>query len=189
MKLRYQTPAQWTQTVLDDFSSFLLDHAACERKASATAMSLVAHYPDRKELVANMIELAQEELEHFAQVYQHIEARELILTNDSKDPYVTALRQLNRNGTEEYFLDRLLIAGMVEARGCERFAMIAEALPKGELKDFYWQITRSEARHSGLFFRLTKCYFVDELIDARLDELLDAEAKIVKNLPLRAALH
>ena len=40
MLLRSRTPAAWAAAVLADFDAFLLDHAACERKASATAMSL-----------------------------------------------------------------------------------------------------------------------------------------------------
>jgi len=38
--LKVPTPAGWIETVLKDFDSFLLDHASCERKASATAMTL-----------------------------------------------------------------------------------------------------------------------------------------------------
>jgi hypothetical protein len=51
MRLKYITPKQWTEVVLGDLDAFLLDHAACERKASATAMKFVTHYPDRPELV------------------------------------------------------------------------------------------------------------------------------------------
>ena len=35
-----------------------------------------------------------------------------------------------------YLLDRLLIGSLVEARGCERFGLIAQALPDGPLKHF-----------------------------------------------------
>ena len=33
--LRYQTPPAWTEAVLDDFDSFLLDHAATEKAPCA----------------------------------------------------------------------------------------------------------------------------------------------------------
>src|SRR5262249_21501722 len=104
-----------------DFDSFLLDHAACERKASGTAMNLVAHYPNRAELVTAMIELAQEELSHFARVYEKVAERGLVLGPDSKDEYVNRLSREFRQGSGAYFLDRLLVCGIVEARGCERF--------------------------------------------------------------------
>ncbi len=189
MRLKTETSDLWTQHALAHFDDFLIDHAACERKASALAMSLVAHYPNQNKLVASMIELAREELEHFSQVYQIISNRKLHLVPDVKDPYVGRLKELIRNGADAYFLDRLIIAGVIEARGCERFGKIAEALEPGEMKDFYWQITRSEARHHGLFIRLAKEYFESQKVEARLEEILEAEAKIVSTLELRAAVH
>ncbi len=62
--LIYQTSHSWTETVLEDFDSFLQDHAAAEKKASSMAVSMLSHYPDRVELVSAMAELAVEELSH-----------------------------------------------------------------------------------------------------------------------------
>ncbi len=188
-KLKIATSPAWVEAVLKDFDAFLLDHANCERKASATALTLVAHYPDRKELVDAMIVLAREELEHFYQVYQRIAERGLILAADTKDPYVNRLSQETRKGSDAYFLDRLLVAGIVEARGCERFGLIAQALPPGTLKDFYRGIANSEARHRGLFVRLARVYFDDGTVEARLDQLLDIEAEIIAALAPRPAVH
>src|SRR4030095_2723065 len=179
MRLKTATSPQWIETVLKDFNAFLLDHAACERKASATAMNLVAHYPDRKVLVESMILLAQEELEHFHQVYLRIAERGLTLSSDGKDVYVGELMKLFRKGSEAYFLDRLLVGGVIEARGHERFQIVAQSLPPGPLKEFYVEITRSEARHHGLFLSLAKKYFDEGTVKKRLDELLEKEAEIV----------
>jgi tRNA 2-(methylsulfanyl)-N6-isopentenyladenosine37 hydroxylase len=189
MHLKVSTSPKWVATVLADFDSFLLDHAACERKASATALNFVAHYPDRKELVAAMIDLAREELEHFALVHQRIAERGLILASDTKDPYVGHLAREYRDGSGPYFLDRLLVAGIVEARGCERFGLIAAALEQGPLKDFYRGIARSEVRHKDVFLNLARVYFRAPEIEARLADLLEIEARVVNELPLRAAVH
>lgn len=189
LQLRAQTSTAWAKTVLSDLDAFLVDHAANERKASANALSLVSHYPDRPELVEAMIALAQEELEHFAQVHRIMAVRNLQLAKDQRDPYVRALLKKVGNGSDIYFLDRLLLFGVVEARGCERFGLLAEALEPGTLKDFYQDITRSEARHHGLFHRLAKNYFSDAQVKERLDYWLDNEAEIIKDLPLRPALH
>ncbi len=189
VQLRRSTPSAWVETVLADFDAFLLDHAACERKASATAMNFVAHYPDRQELVAACIDLAREELQHFHDVYRWIASRGLILAPDTKDPYVGRLAQEYRKGSEAYFLDRLLVAGIVEARGCERFGLVAAALPSGPMKEFYGDIARSEARHQGLFLRLAGVYFDPETIATRLDQLLVIEARVIAELPLRPAVH
>ena len=188
-KLRFTTPQGWVETVLADFDAFLLDHASCEKKASAMAMTLISHYPDRLELVHAMTELAVEELVHFKEVVKHIMARNLTLAADAKDPYVTQLIKRQRKGSDLYFLDRLLIASIVEARGHERFGLVADALEPGPLKQFYKAITTSEGRHLDLFEDLARTYFSETAVTARLDELLDAEAGIVAQLPFRAALH
>jgi len=189
LRLLTKTPSLWIDVVLADFDAFLVDHAACERKASATALKLVSHYSDRTELVRELIPFAQEELEHYAQVMGIILERGLASRPDEKDPYVGALMKLIQRGPDRYFLDRLLILGVVEARGCERFGMVADALDPGPLKDFYIDITRSEARHHGLFVRLAREYFPADVVQQRLDELLNAEAEIVGRLPLRPAVH
>lgn len=183
------TPTAWVELVLANFDEFLLDHAACERKASATGMSFVVRYPDRTRLLEPMIAFAREELEHFHQVYRLIEARGLTLRADNKDPYVEPMIRWVRGGRDERLLDRLVMGGVVEARGCERFGLVAEGLPAGELKDFYAELTRSEARHVGLFHRLARSYFSAEQVDARVAELLALEAEIIAGLPLRPALH
>ena len=179
----------WLNAVLADFDAFLLDHAAAERKASAVALSLITHYPDRRELVAAMMDLAREELEHFYQVYRRVEERGLILGPDGKDPYVGAMRAEIRGGRDEYFLDRLLVSGIVEARGCERFGMIAQALTDPSLRSFYCEIAASEARHGTLFVELARTYFSRVSVVARLDALVDAEVKIIEGLAIRPALH
>ena len=50
LELTVATKPEWVATVMADLPSFLRDHADCERKASALAMSLVAKYPDRLEI-------------------------------------------------------------------------------------------------------------------------------------------
>ena len=133
LRLRTGTALQWADVVLGDFDAFLVDHAACERKASATALKLVSHYSDRTVLVRELIPFAQEELEHYAQVMAIILERGLTTRPDEKDPYVGALMKLIRRGPEQYFLDRLLVLAVVEARGCERFGLLADALDPGPL--------------------------------------------------------
>ena len=193
LELRVATAERWVKAVLDDFDEFLLDHAACERKASANAISLVTHYPDRRELVRQLIELAREELHHFQQVHQLIDERGLQLTRDNKDPYLDALLKRVLRGRDDYFLDRLLVAGVVEARGCERFGLIATALEKSaagsKLAAFYAKLSESEARHRDLFVDLAALYFDEDMVGGRLSEWLDDEARIVSGLPIGAALH
>ena len=117
----------------------------------------------------------------------------LLLTRDRKDPYLNALLKQIRRGREDYFLDRLLVAGVVEARGCERFGLIATALDEAgtdaKMATFYANLAESEARHRDLFVDLAELYFDKSAVSSRLSEWLDDEAKIVSELPISAALH
>ncbi|SEA35187.1 tRNA-(ms[2]io[6]A)-hydroxylase [Microbulbifer marinus] len=187
--LRFITPKAWTEPVLADFDRFLQDHAAAEKKASGMAVSMFSHYPDKPVLVEAMVNLALEEMNHFRQVIKIMHERGIYQAPDEKDPYIHAIRKLIRRGPREYLLDRLLTGGIIEARGCERFGLVAAALPEGQLKAFYQVITDSEARHHELFVELALEYFPPNDVEARLDQLLDAEAAITEALPHRAALH
>jgi tRNA-(ms[2]io[6]A)-hydroxylase len=189
IKLRYETPVSWAECVVAAMDDFLPDHAAAEKKASSMAMTMVSHYPDRPELVMAMIDLAIEELTHYRSVVKLMNERGLCLLPDEKDPYVNRLRSTFRDGKGHYFLDRLLVGGIVEARGAERFGLVADALPPGKLQRFYRTITQSEEGHQELFVQLAELYFDPEETRSRLDELLVIEAGIVRDLPLRPALH
>ncbi len=187
--LRAQTSVEWLETVLGDFDTFLKDHASCEKKASGMAISMISHYPDRPVLVREMLSLAVEELSHFRDVVRLLLDRGLEPAGDARDKYINQLHKAMDQGKEAYLLDRLLIASIVEARGAERFGLIADALDKGKLRNFYRAITDSESRHYQLFLDLAEEYFPKPTIIERLDQLLDTEATILRSLPLKAALH
>lgn len=188
--LRTETPSEWVSIVLANFDEFLLDHTLCERKAAAMGMSLVSKYPDKKLIVDDLIAFAREELEHFHSMYRITAERGLVLPSDNKDVYVNELIALTRGRQDEaLFLDRLLVPGVVEARGCERLRLLTEALPAGPLKDTYLEVTRAEARHHALFFRLARRYIDEPTVARRAAELMEAEADIVARLPLRPAVH
>jgi tRNA-(ms[2]io[6]A)-hydroxylase len=190
LRLRYSTPPAWQEEVLRDLDSFLQDHAHAERKVVGAALQLAAHNPRRSDLVDAMIELASEELTHFGQVHRLLVSRGATLGQDKPDPYAGAMHRLLRKADmNEYLLDRLLVFGVVEARGCERFRLVHEILPAGALRDFYGTLYKAEARHHGLFVGLAERYFGRDRVTPRLDEILDAEAEIVAALPHRAALH
>jgi tRNA-(ms[2]io[6]A)-hydroxylase len=188
-QLRTSTPAAWLEAVFSDFDAFLSDHTSCERKASALGLSLVSKYPDRHKLIDPLIAFAREELEHFHIMYRVLVSRGLPLPIDAKDEYVNGLRQRMRKQGEELLLDRLIVSGIIEARGCERLSLVAAALDPGELKQTYVELTRAEARHHALFFRLAGHYFPEHELRARSAEMFEAEAAIVASLPLRAAVH
>jgi tRNA-(ms[2]io[6]A)-hydroxylase len=189
LALQSESSQAWLDAVLEDFDAFLLDHAANEKKAAGVALNLAAHYPDKPDLVAAMIDLAIEELSHYRDVFKQIRQRTLTLPPDQKDAYVNQLRATIRKGSDLYFLDRLLVAAVIEARGLERFSKIAVALPPGPLKGFYQAIAQSEARHSDLFLCLAYRHCAVDDIGPHLERLLHQEAHILATLPVRATLH
>jgi tRNA-(ms[2]io[6]A)-hydroxylase len=190
LRLRIETSADWVAAVRADVDAFLQDHAANERKVSGSALQLAVQHPDRPALVDAMVALAREELGHFADVYALLVQRGRGLAQDMPDPYMGALHRLIRRAdVHAFLLDRLLVFGVVEARACERFGLLADALAEPELRTFYAELTRAEARHHALFVRLAHDVGTRAAVATRLAELLDAEAAIVAGLPARAALH
>ncbi len=180
----------WLDAVMNDFDSFLQDHADCERKASAMAMSLVAKYPNRTEIIPELIETAIEELEHFQTVYKIMESRGIALKHSiSEDPYAKAMVKKCHSGIMERFLDRLLIASVLETRGAERFKMISDAQSDPDLFRFYKDLWTSEAKHGHIFVKMALLYFDKEKVYDRLNWWLDQEAEIIRNLEIRPALH
>ena len=77
LELTVATKPEWVDAVMTDLPSFLQDHADCERKASALAMSLVAKHPDRLEIIPELIATGVEELAQLARpglyfLYHHL---------------------------------------------------------------------------------------------------------------------
>jgi tRNA-(ms[2]io[6]A)-hydroxylase len=181
---------EWLEAVLSDFDSFLLDHADCERKASAMAMSFVAKYPDRVEIIPELIETGIEELEHFKQVYELMQSKGLQLQHSiGEDLYVKQLIQRCHSGRNERFLDRLLIASVVETRGAERFKLVAEAQQDEALAKFYKTLWVSEAKHGHIFVKMALHYFPEDQVYKRLKWWVAQEAEIINGLEIKAALH
>ncbi|MFT5914100.1 MAG: tRNA-(ms[2]io[6]A)-hydroxylase [Bacteroidia bacterium] len=191
VELASDSPQAWVDTVLADFDSFLQDHADCERKASAMAMNMVARYSDRLEIIPELIETALEELEHFRDVYEIMQKRGVELPKVmEKDPYITQLMQEAKGGdANSRFLTHLLLGSVIECRGCERFRLVSEQLEDEELSRFYKILWAVEAKHGNIYVEMALNYFDKDLVYGKLDELMQKEAKIVANLPLRAALH
>ncbi|MFT6846809.1 MAG: tRNA-(ms[2]io[6]A)-hydroxylase [Cryomorphaceae bacterium] len=190
LDLVYSTPLEWAEQVMTDFDSFLQDHADCERKASAMAMSFVAKCPDKVEIIPELIDTALEELEHFQSVYQLMEKRGVRLPDRMpKDTYIDRLIKLCRSSIEERLMDRLLLASIIECRGAERFRLVAEVAEDEEIKIFYKRLWISEAKHGHIFVKFALNYWSEKEVYSRLEILNEEEGKICESTPWRAALH
>lgn len=190
LPLRNETPAQWIEVVLDDFDAFLQSHAHNERKVATSAITLASQNPQHVELVDAMAGLAREELQHFHEVFRLIIARGGSLGFDRPDAYMRRMYGvIRKQHTRTFLLDRLVLFGVIEARGLERFSLVAERLPEGELRDFYQELVRCESRHWSTHHRLARLYFDEAEVKARVDEVLDLEGEAFAELPISPVLY
>jgi len=170
---------RWLAQVDSNLKDILIDHAHCEQKAAAAAMDLMFDYVDNQDLCDAMTEIIQEELEHFHMVLALLKRRQIRFYRMKPGTYGRHLKQLPRRQEPEKAVDRLLIAGLIEARSCERFMLLRDHLNDSELTQFYGSLYESEARHHATYVRLARQYASDEAVEQRLDELAAAEAAII----------
>ena len=190
IKLKYDTPAEWAKQVVENIDVFLQDHADAERKVANMCLSLIAKYPDKRDIIADLNQIAVEELLHFKQVYDIMYKRGLTIDSEfKKDPYMKGLSSIIREDTQERLLDRLIIASVAEMRGVERFKLISEVTEDQELKKFYSNLYIQEKEHVDIFLQLAERYFSTEDVESRLEEILIKEGEVIEYLPWRPAIH
>ena len=188
MQLLCPTDPAWVRLAVEQFDAVLIDHAHCEKKAAAHALSLLAAWPDVAGLPRAMARLAREEAGHLLQVLGLLEQRGLALGRDTGDPYAQGLQKLLRAPRSERLLDQLLVSALIEERSRERLQLLADHLGDPPLREFYARLAAAEAGHGNLFLRLAR-RASPENYDARLARLLSDEAALIERLPIRAAIH
>ena len=189
LKLAVPTSAAWTDFVLQHMDDVLLDHAHCEKKAAGAAIQLIFRYPQHTFLHAPVARLAREELEHFERVLEHLSARGLCFRAQHPSAYGGKLHALVRGREPKQLLDRLLVSALIEARSCERFRLLADALRGEALGTLYADLLTSEARHRQVYVSLAAELAPTQEVRARLSELALAEAKILEPPTKLARLH
>ena len=142
-------------------------------------MNLIIAYVENEQLTRAMQEIVQEELDHFHQVLDILKRREIRFRRLPQSNYGSQLHALVRNNEPQRAVDRLLIAGLIEARSCERFGILRVQLPDAELAAFYDRLFESEARHHATYVKLAKMYADEATVHARLAELSAVEAEII----------
>lgn len=179
LHLQCDTPARWLEQVDHDLPAILIDHAHCEKKAAGTALNLIFAYVEDIELCREMTLIVNEELEHFHMVLDLLTQRGIRFRRLKPSSYGRELNDLVRKQEPQKAVDRLLVAGLIEARSCERFDVLASHVKDPELADFYRSLFESEARHHTTYTRLARHFAPEAVVMARLDELAAAEAAII----------
>jgi tRNA-(ms[2]io[6]A)-hydroxylase len=179
LNLKSSTSPRWWEQVRGNLDLLLVDHAHCEKKAAGTAMNLIFAYVDRVELCRELSAIVVEELEHFGMVLELLERRGIHFRRLTPSNYGRQLNELVSKQEPQKAIDRLIVAGLIEARSCERFGILRERLEDRELAAFYDSLFESEARHHSTYVRLAKLFGMDEIVQRRLAVLADAEAEII----------
>lgn len=179
LHLKSETGARWLEQVDRDLDAVLIDHAHCEKKAAGTAMNLMFAYVEDLDLCRAMTEIVNEELEHFHMVVELLGERGVRFRRLTPSAYGRKLNDLVRKQEPQRAVDRLLVAGLIEARSCERFSRLAEHVADRRLSEFYRGLFESEARHHATYTRLATRFSPAEEVFHRLDELADEEAEIL----------
>ena len=189
--LKLPTDPRWVNIVEKNIEEILTDHAFCEQKATSTAISLIVSFPEYTELVQEMTSLVKEEMSHFKMVHDRILERGWTLGRDRKDDYVIQLIKFFPKGGSRttQLVHRLLYAALIEARSCERFRLLSEELQDKELAEFYRKLMVSEANHYTMFLGFARQYGNRKEVDQKWQQLLDYEAKIMKNLGDKEYIH
>jgi len=189
--LKLPTDPRWVNIVAKNIDEILTDHAYCEQKAASTAISLIVSFPEYPELVEEMVALSREEMGHFKMVHDLILERGQTLGRDRKDDYVLELIKFFPKGGSRttQLVHRLLYAALIEARSCERFRLLSEALTDKKLAEFYRKLMISEAGHYTMFLKFARQYGDLKEVNQKWDDLLRYEARIMKNLGTKETVH
>ncbi len=182
------TPDRWIENALENQSLMLIDHANCEKKAASTALSLINRYTSNFELLNKMSRLAREEMRHFEQVIALMKRRKIPYEHVSASRYAAGLRDLVRRDDPAKLIDVLIVGAFIEARSCERFALLAPHLD-AELKAFYLSLLKSEARHYQDYLTLAKTVAGEESIEDRIDLIAQRERELIESADTQFRFH
>ena len=184
------TPDQWLEVALCPEREVLLltDHANCEKKAASTALGLMHRYANHLPLLNKMSRLAREELRHFEQVLDLLEARGLEYQPLSASRYAQGLHVGVRKSEPGRLVDVLIVGALIEARSCERFARLAPELDSS-LGTFYGKLLQSEARHFMDYLQLAERYCDAEEMSQRLDHFKALEASLIEGVDEEFRFH
>jgi tRNA isopentenyl-2-thiomethyl-A-37 hydroxylase MiaE len=58
-----------------------------------------------------------------------------------------------------------------------------------KISKFYLNLHKQELEHIDAFIKMAKVYFNDDIVDERVNQILEQEAKVTSSLPWRSAIH
>jgi tRNA 2-(methylsulfanyl)-N6-isopentenyladenosine37 hydroxylase len=178
--LRVATPASWVAQACAQPDVLLIDHANCEKKAASTALALMFAYAEDLELTDKMSRLAREELRHYEQVAKLIRTLNVAPRRLAPGRYAERMRRLVAGAEPQREIDLMICGAFIEARSCERFAALANAIG-APLSDLFNGLHNAEARHYRVYLDLARraAKRAGVVLQPRVEEFAALEAELV----------
>ena len=187
------TPPSWAEVAARDVVALLSDHAHCELKAAANAMTMLKRNPDRPGFALRLMPLIREEVDHLHRVLRELAARGAELGQDRPNPWAEGLHRFARDSRPAApragFLDTVLVSALIELRSHERFERLLECPALAELHPLYGGLCEAEARHGGLFVEIALELADEALVRGRFEQLAAEEARLLETLPGGSRVH
>ncbi|MFM8980075.1 MAG: tRNA isopentenyl-2-thiomethyl-A-37 hydroxylase MiaE [Planctomycetia bacterium] len=199
-ELRVATPAAWAGVALADPLALLNDHAHLEKKAALNALSLMHRWPLDKEgashqrlaqqWVRHLGAVARDETDHLGRVLRLLERRGSAMSRGHRNPYAAALHRHVRTGKgPAEVVDLLHVSALIEARSCERFALLRAAATDRDLLGLYTALEASERGHHRVFLELAGAMLPPGEADQRWQAWLELEAAAIAAQPPGPTMH
>lgn len=181
------TPQAWIDQALEQQDLLLIDHANCEKKAAATALSMMYRYLEHADLLQHLSRLAREELRHFEQVLAIMQQRNITYRIVTASRYAETLRKAVRTHEPAKLIDTLIVGAIIEARSCERFAALYPYLDD-TLSAFYYRLLASEARHFHTYLGYARS-LTREPLQQRIAELVALDNELITSVDTQFRFH
>jgi tRNA 2-(methylsulfanyl)-N6-isopentenyladenosine37 hydroxylase len=178
--LRVPTPAGWVERACATKDVLLIDHANCEKKAASTALALMFAYAEDLELADKMSRLAREELRHYEQVVKLIRRLGVVPLRLAPGRYAERLRRQVAKSEPQREMDLMICGAFIEARSCERFGVLGEAIGS-PLADLFQGLHAAEARHTLVYLALARraAQRAGMSLETRIEQFAVLEAELI----------
>jgi len=158
-----------------------------QHKALSKTIISREEVPYGDELVDKMVLLIKEELHHFYQVLEIMQARNIPYVKITASRYAKGLMREVTTHEPQTLIDKLICGAYIEARSCERFASLAPYLDD-ELASFYISLLRSEARHYQDYLALATL-IAQQDIRTRVQKIGEVEAQLISQPDAELRFH
>ncbi len=188
IQLQVPTPKAWLAKAANSLQELLSDHAECEKKAAITAINFTRYFHEHRDVLDSLALIAREEMRHFDRVLFWLDSYSLSYTPTEACRYAKSLHQYVKQHRDAQIVDKLLVAAVIEARSCERFALLVPWLDS-KLGGFYSKLYEAEKRHAQVYINFALKLSSQRKIHSRLSDILAYEADLISAPERTFAFH